>query len=173
MHVRSAWSPAPALPAAPRAWPAWASVALGGSALALVDLAFASLYWFLSAGVPPVRIGQGIASWIVGSQAAHAGGTDAAVAGVLLYCAVVSAMVAGYLRITARWPGLHAHAWLAGSVYGMAMYGVVFEVFVPHLSAATVGSGAMPLSWTCACLAVFAGIGLGCAAIARAHARTR
>ena len=33
-----------------RAWPAWASVALGGSALALADLAFASLYWFLYSG---------------------------------------------------------------------------------------------------------------------------
>jgi hypothetical protein len=171
MHVRPAWSHAPALQEAHRAWPAWASVALGGSALALADLAFASLYWFFYGGVTPVRIGQGIASWIVGSHAAHAGGVDAAIAGVLLYCATVAAMVAGYMRLASQWPGLHRHALLAGSVYGFAMYALLFEVFVPHLSAATVSGGSAPLSWTIACLAAYAGIGIGCAVIARAHAR--
>ena len=171
MHVRSAWSHAPVLSAAPRAWPAWASMALGGSAFALADLAFASLYWFLYAGVPPVRIGQGIASWVVGSHAAHAGGVDAAIAGALLYCATVAAMVAGYMRLTTRWPQLHRHAWIAGSAYGMAMYGLLFEVIVPYFSAATARTSSAPLSWTIACLATFAGIGIGCAVIARAHAR--
>ena len=131
MHVRSAWSHSPALPEAHRAWPAWASVALGGSALALADLAFASLYWFLHSGLAPVRIGQAIASWVLGSHAAHAGGVDAAIAGALLYCATVAAMVAGYMRLTTHWPRLHAHAWIAGSVYGIAMYALLFEVFVP------------------------------------------
>ncbi|MUV13906.1 hypothetical protein [Noviluteimonas gilva] len=171
MHVRPAWSHSPALSGAHRVWPAWASVALGGSAFALADLAFASLYWFFYGGVTPVRIGQGIASWVVGSHAAHAGGVDAAIAGVLLYCAAVAAMVAGYMRLTARWPRLHAHAWIAGSVYGMAMYGLLFEVIVPYFSAATVSGGSAPLSWTIACLAAYAGIGMGCATIARAHAR--
>jgi hypothetical protein len=165
MHVR------PALPlgsAAP-AWPAWASIAIGGSALALADLAFASTYWFFH-GVAPVRIGQGIASWVVGSAASHAGGADAAIAGVLLYCACVAAMVAGYMRLTTMWPRLHAHAIVAGAAYGVAMYGLLFEVIVPYLSAATVSSGASPSSWILGCLVAYAGIGIGCAAIARAHA---
>ena len=171
MHVRTAWSHSPALPESHRAWPAWASVALGGSALALADLAFASLYWFLSTGLAPVRIGQSIASWVVGSHAADAGGIDAAIAGALLYCATVAAMVAGYMRLATHWPRLHAHAWIAGSVYGLAMYGLLFQVLVPYFSAATVCGGHLPLSWTIACLAAYAGIGIGCAVIARAHAR--
>ncbi|KGQ19540.1 hypothetical protein LF41_2800 [Lysobacter dokdonensis DS-58] len=171
MHVRPAWSPSPTLAPTPRAWPAWAVVALGGSALALADLGFVSVYWFLHSGVAPVRIGQGIASWVVGSQAAHAGGLDAAIAGALLYCATVAAMVAGYMRIAARWPRLHARAWFAGTVYGIAMYGLLFEVLVPYVSAASVGNGHAPVSWTLACLVSYAGIGIGCAAIARSQAR--
>ena len=80
-------------------------------------------------------------------------------------------MVAGYMRITMRWPRLHRHASIAGGVYGIAMYALLFEVFVPYVSAASARTLHAPLSWTIACLAAYAGIGIGCAAIARAHAR--
>jgi hypothetical protein len=155
--------------ASPRALPAWAWVAFGGLALGAADLAFAALYWFLHSGTPPMRIAQGIASWVIGTPAARAGGAATAFAGFALYCAVVGAMVGGYLRIAARWPRLHAQAWFAGSVYGIAMYALLFRVVLPLFSAATPPQH-LPVSWTVACLAAYGGIGIGCAFIARAKA---
>jgi hypothetical protein len=154
------------------AMPTWARIAVGGSALALADLAFAAAYWFLHSGLAPIRVAQGVASWVIGAHAAKAHGLDSAIAGVLLYCAVVSAMVAGYARLASSWPTLHRHVLAAGIAYGVAMYGLLFRVIVPHFSAATVGANSAPLSWTIACLAAYAGIGLACALIAR-HERSR
>ena len=167
MHVRSAANSAIELPALPR----WALITLAGSALVLGDLTFAATYWFFHSGVAPMRLGQGIASWVLGSHAAKAGGMTTAIAGVFLYCAVGVAMVATYLRISAHWPAMHKHPIVAGVLYGIAMYALIFEVFVPYLSAATVGGGHGPVSWTLGCLVAFAGIGLGCVAMARKHLR--
>src|SRR5687768_14751701 len=99
MHARPALRPHVALPSA-----AWAWVAVGGIGLGLADLAFAALYWFLHSGTPPIRIPQAIAGWVLGAHDARAGGIATALAGVALYCAIVSAMVAGYMRLASRWP---------------------------------------------------------------------
>jgi len=152
-----------------RPLPGWRWVAGGGIVLGFADLAFAALYWSLHSDLPPIRIAQGIAGWVLGTQEARAGGVATALAGLALYAAIVSAMVAAYMRLTARWPRLHAHVLIAGIAYGIAMYGVLFKLVLPNFSAASLPTNA-PLSWTIACLAAYAGIGLGCAAIARARA---
>lgn len=149
--------------------PAWAWVAFGGVALGLGDLAFAALYWFLHSGTAPIRIPQAIAGWVLGSADARAGGPATALAGAALYCAVIGAMVAGYIALSNRRPALHAHVAIAGVAYGLAMYVLLFRIVLP-LVAANSRSSTMPLSWTIACLAAFAGIGVGCALIARAKA---
>lgn len=149
--------------------PAWAWVALGGTVLGLADLAFAALYWFLHSGLAPIRIPQSIAGWVLGSAQARAGGAATAFAGAALYCAVIGAMVAGYLKLAAWRPRLHARVALAGIAYGLAMYVLLFRIVLP-LVAASSSHGAMPLSWTIACLAAYAGIGVGCALIARMKA---
>ena len=154
-----------------RSLPVWAWVALGGTALGLGDLAFAALYWFLHSSLAPIRIPQSIAGWVLGAADARAGGAATAFAGAALYCAIVGAMVAGYLKLTAWRPALHAHVAFAGIVYGLAMYALLFKVALP-LFAANASGATMPWHWTLACLAAYAGIGTGCAAIAAAHART-
>jgi uncharacterized membrane protein len=155
-----------------RPLPVWAWVAGGGIALGFADLAFAALYWSLHSDFPPIRIAQGIAGWVLGTQEARAGGIATALAGLALYAAIVAAMVAGYMRLARHWPRLHAHAWSAGTAYGLAMYVLLFDIVLPNFSAATLPTHA-PLSWTVACLAAYAGIGLGCAAIARASSAAR
>ena len=160
----------PALTHAPatRPLPAWAWVVFGGIALGLADLAFAALFWFLHNGTPPIRIPQSIAGWILGAAHARAGGWATALAGAALYCYVVGAMVAGYLRLSAHRPRLRgADAWWAGGLYGLAMYGLLFRVVLPLFGTASHAS-TMPVQWTLACLAAYWGIGMGCAWIARA-----
>jgi hypothetical protein len=160
-----------ASPARPTAPPAWAWIAFGGLALGLGDLAFAALYWFLQVGLPPIRVAQAIAGWVLGSEAARAGGLATAFAGAALYCYIVGAMVAGYLRLHARSLRVRNAGLAAGVVYGLAMYALLFKIVLP-LFAANAGGAALPWHWTLACLAAYAGIGAGCAAIAATHART-
>lgn len=153
-----------------RPLPAWAWVACGGVALGLADLAFAALYWFLHSGVAPVRIPQSIAGWVLGPALARAGGVATALAGAALYCTVVAAMVAGYLKLSALRPALHAQVVLSGAMYGLAMYVLLFRLVLPLVAPAHAPAPAMPTSWTIACLAAYAGIGIGCALVARAKA---
>lgn len=154
---------------AARPFPAWAWVACGGVALGLADLAFAALYWFLHSGVAPVRIPQSIAGWVLGPAVARAGGVATALAGAALYCTVVAAMVAGYLKLSAWRPAMHAQGAFFGAMYGLAMYVLLFRLVLP-LAAPAQAPASMPPSWTLACLAAYAGIGIGCALLARAKA---
>jgi len=153
-----------------RPLPTWAWVAFGGIALGLADLAFAALFWFLHSGVPPIRIPQSIAGWVLGPAVARSGGLATAFAGAALYAYVVGAMVAGYLRLSAHWPRLRGDAaWWAGAVYGVAMYVLLFRIVLPLFAAPSHASTAMPAAWTLSCLVAYWGIGMGCAWIARAH----
>jgi len=153
-----------------RALPVWAWVACGGVALGLADLAFAALYWYLHSGIAPVRIPQSIAGWVLGPAVARAGGIATALAGVALYCTVVAAMVAGYLKLSAWRPSVHARVAFSGSAYGLAMYVLLFRLVLPLVAPAHAPAPTMPTSWTIACLAAYAGIGIGCALLARAKA---
>lgn len=153
-----------------RPLPAWAWVAFGGVALGLSDLAFAALYWFLHNGLAPIRVPQSIAGWVLGTAAARAGGLATALAGAALYCAVVGAMVAGYMNLTGWRPALHSRAVSCGLMYGLAMYVLLFRIVLPLAVPAHAPAAAMPPSWTLACLAAYAGIGVGCALLARAKA---
>ena len=157
-------------PSGTRPLPAWAWVACGGVALGLADLAFAALYWFLHSGVAPVRIPQSIAGWVLGPAVARAGGVATALAGAALYCTVVAAMVAGYLKLSAWRPAMHAQGAFFGAMYGLAMYVLLFRLALPLATPANAPAPAMPASWTLACLAAYAGIGIGCALLARAKA---
>jgi hypothetical protein len=170
MHARPA-HPHVDFPATARAWPAWALIGLGGIALAMADLTFAAGYWFLHSGMAPMRIPQSIAGWIIGTHEARAGGMATAVAGTLLYCATIVALVAAYVGIARRWPRVHAHVGSIGFAYGVACYALILRILVPSFSAATVPQE-LPLSWTIACVAAWGGIGFGCAWIAR-HLHTR
>ena len=118
-----------------------------------------------------MRIAQSIAGWIIGTHEARAGGMSTAIAGTVLYCATIVALVALYERIAARWPRVHAHVGSIGFAYGVAGYALILRILVPSFSAATVPQE-LPLSWTIACVAAWGGIGFGCAWIAR-HLHTR
>ena len=150
--------------------PAWAWVACGGVALGLADLGFAALYWALHSGVAPIRVPQSIAGWVLGPAVARAGGIATALAGVALYCSVVAGMVAGYLKLSAWRPVVHARWASSGAIYGLAMYVLLFRLVLPLAASAPAPASAMPTSWTLACLAAYAGIGIGCALIARSKA---
>ena len=149
-----------------RPLPAWAWILIGGSLLALADLAFASVFWSLRSGTPPIRIPQSIAAWVLGAPAAHAGGGATALAGMFLYACVVCAMVAGYVRLAQRFAVVRTWGFAGGVIYGCAMYALLFHGVLPAWSAAPPPSNP-PSTWVVACLAAYSCIGGGCVAIAR------
>jgi hypothetical protein len=147
-------------------------IALGGVVFAMADLAVAAIFWGLRSGVPAIRIPQSIASWVLGGDAAHVGGFATAFAGALLYAVVMSVIVGAFVRWHARSARVRASGFVGGALFGVAMYALLFHVFVPVFTAAS-ATGALPLSWLLACAATFAGIGIGCVGIARVVSGTR
>ena len=132
--------------------------------MAALDLAAASLYWSWY-GVSPLRVLQSIASWVLGAQA-FASGTATAIAGALLYAGLMCALAALYLRASRHFPILWRKPWLCGGGYGAAMYALVFELLVPHFTAAQAGPA--PWHWTLVCLLAYvAVIGIPCGLMAR------
>lgn len=157
---------APALhPLSHRPLPPWAWIVAGGIGLALADLAFAATFWALHSGTPPIRIPQSIAAWVLGSEAARAGGAATALAGTLLYASLACAMVAGYVRLFRRAPAVRAAGMAGGVLYGCALYVLLFQVVLPNWSASP--PEASFRAWTLACVVAYAGIGAACAWIAR------
>lgn len=114
---------------------AWAWIVVGGLAVGSADLLFAMAWWAQS-GTPPVRIVQSIWAWIVGREAAFAGGMASAAAGAALYYALMSAIVAIYHLAARDYRALRDRPLLAGALYGAAWFVLLHVVIVPLFSAA-------------------------------------
>lgn len=101
-----------------------------------LDIAFACTWWGLQ-GVPPLRIGQGIAAGLMGPSSFQ-GGEASAGLGFVLHYAIMLAMAAAYFVAARRLPALRAHPLAAGALYGLLLYVAMNHVVVP-LSAAAPG----------------------------------
>lgn len=147
---------ASARPAFPAARPlattrpaAWAWVMLGGLAVGSADILFAMAWWAQS-GTPPIRILQSIAAWVIGRDTAFAGGMATALAGGLLYFALMSAIVAGYHVAARDRLVLRTRPLTFGALYGAAWFVLLHVVVVPLFSAAP--PRRFLLDWNLACL---------------------
>jgi hypothetical protein len=139
---------------------------LGGCA----DLGFAAAYW-LPQGVAPIRIPQSIAAWVLGKEAAITGGSATALMGIALYCYLTTLMATLYVLMARRHPVLVRRPFLAGALYGAAMYLLLFRAIVPLWTG--IPSSPEPLEWTLACVAAFVFfIGIPSALCARLKAGT-
>lgn len=134
--------------------PGWTQWLALGLLLGTLDLAFATAFGMLRDSLPPLRVAQSIAGWVVGRDAALAGGPATAALGVGVYAAVTAAVVAGYQALVALDDGWRRHPRVGGLAYGLAAYVIVFEVAVPLGSAAPVA--ALPLDWRLACACAYA-----------------
>lgn len=124
-----------------------------GALAAVADLGVAVAYWSGLYGTTPVRIPQSIASWMLG-PAAFEGGTGSAVLGLVVYIAVVAAIMAAYQELRSRHVALERHPCLFGAGYGVAVYALLFHVAVPHFTAAV--ATPKPWHWEVTCVAAYA-----------------
>jgi hypothetical protein len=131
--------------------------ALGAAAL---DLGFAVSFW-ASEGVPAIRVLQSIATWVLG-RAAFEGGMATAALGTLLYVALMWTLAVLYRGLTRRFPQMLRQPIRFGLAYGALMYGLVFHICVPLLTAA--GPASQRPDWIVACVVAYMVlVGLPCA----------
>jgi hypothetical protein len=124
---------------------------LGGVCLALADLGFAMAYWAMQQ-VPLIRIPQSIAAWVLGNHAFAGGGTSA-LFGTTLYALLMVGVVLAYRLASQRQRLLLRRPLVCGAVYGVLAYLLVFQIVVPHFTAAVVRP--MPLDWVLACVVAY------------------
>jgi hypothetical protein len=146
----------------------WLLLAAVGAAV--LDLGFAMLFWAAD-GVPATRILQSIATWLMG-PAAYQGGVATAVLGSVLYVALMWTLAALYCGLSRSFPRLVRQPVRFGLAYGALMYGLVFHIAVPLLTAA--GPASQRPDWIVACIAAYMVlVGLPCAWAARRMANDR
>lgn len=137
---------------------------LAAVAAAVLDLGFAVLFWAFE-GVPPIRIPQSIAGWLLG-RAAYEGGIATAVLGTVLYIALMWTLAMLYRGLSRSFPQLLRQPVRFGLAYGALMYGLVFHIAVPLFTAA--GPASQRADWIVACVVAYMVlVGLPCAWAAR------
>jgi len=132
--------PTSPLPAAGRSQ-AITAIVLAGCAAATVDLIYISTYSYLMAGVMPVRILKSIATGLLGTDALN-GGAGVATLGFVAHYVILIVAASFYWAASRRIPFLTQRAFLAGILYGLAIWLVMNYIVLP-LSAAPKFNGPM------------------------------
>jgi hypothetical protein len=105
------------------------TVLLGGLLAGLLDILDAFIVTRLNGGTP-TRVLQFIASGVLGNGAFQ-GGVPAAALGLALHFLIALSAAAAYYAIASRWSAVIRHPWLAGPVFGVALYFVMNLVVLP------------------------------------------
>jgi hypothetical protein len=118
---------------------------LGGGLIGgAFDITYACVVWAFR-GVSPIRVGQSVASGLLGRDAAVAGGIATGLLGFALHFGIVLVMAAVYYAAATRIPLLVRRAVWCGPVYGLGLYLTMNYVVLP-LSAIGKPGGTSPLS---------------------------
>jgi uncharacterized membrane protein YagU involved in acid resistance len=124
------------------------AILAGGGIAAVADGLLACIFWGVARGASPERVFQGVASGLIGREAAIAGGLPTAILGVVLHTIIAVGMAATFVLVAQRVPVLLRWPWLlVGVVYGVLLMGAMRYVVVP-ISRATQGPDWWP--WTVA-----------------------
>jgi hypothetical protein len=115
----------------------------GGLVGGAIDLTFACIVWAVLRGATPIRVGQAVASGLLG-EAALSGGVPVGLFGLALHFVMALIMAALYYVTATRIPLLVKHAVPCGIVYGLGLYAVMNFIVLP-LSAIGQRGGTGPL----------------------------
>jgi uncharacterized membrane protein YagU involved in acid resistance len=97
-----------------------------------------------SRGGTPVRVFQSVASGLLGRDAARAGGYGTALLGLLLHFVIASVVFTVFLLASRKLGVLTRMFWLAGPIYGLMVYFVMYDVVIPL---SQIGPRAAPRTW--------------------------
>jgi hypothetical protein len=114
------------------------TIVTAGLVAGALDISYAFIIWGLR-GVTPIRIGQSIASGLLGREAAVGGGTATGLLGLLLHFTMATIIAAIYYGAARNIRLLVDRAVPCGIVYGLATYGVMNYVVLPLSAIGSVG----------------------------------
>jgi hypothetical protein len=114
------------------------TILLGGLAIGVLDFLDATLFFGLYYGAPFQRIWQGVASGVLGSEAARAGGWKTAALGIVLHFVVAFCIATVYYVAARNIPFLIRHPVVSGLIAGVVAHLVMKYVVVPLSAIGTV-----------------------------------
>ena len=106
------------------------AILIGGGIAGLCDITYAIVFSWAMRGTSPLRLLQSVASGLLGKSAFDGGWFTAALGLCLHFFIALSAAVIFYLA-SRIFPVLARQAFLAGAVYGLAIYAVMNLVVLP------------------------------------------
>ena len=121
------------------------------------------------AGTTPVRVLQFVASGPLGDTALV--NSNYAAAGLLVHFAIMACMVTAYMVAARQWPILLAQPFIAGAVYGVALWLLMYWVVQPLRWSAPPPSHLVPIAKQLFCHIVLVGIPI--ALVATRYLRSR
>jgi hypothetical protein len=147
------------------------AILLGGILGGATDIIFACVAWAIRAGVTPIRVGQSVASGLLGREAALAGGVPVGILGLTLHFVMAIIMAAVYYFAATRIPLLVKRATIMGPLYGLAIFCVMNFVVMPLSAIGKFGGTAPPVILIPEILVHMFGVGLIIALFTRAALR--
>ena len=114
------------------------TIVIAGLTAGALDITYAFIIWGLR-GVTPIRIGQSIASGMLGREAAVGGGTAMGMFGLLLHFILATIIAAIYYGAARNIRLLVDRAVPCGIAYGLVTYGVMNYVVMPLSAIGAVG----------------------------------
>jgi hypothetical protein len=119
------------------------AILAGGLIGGAFDITYACVVWAFR-GVSPIRVGQSVASGLLGRETAVAGGVPTGLLGFALHFGMVLIMAAVYYAAATRIPLLVKRAVWCGPLYGLGLYLTMNYIVLP-LSAIGQRGGTGPL----------------------------
>jgi hypothetical protein len=116
------------------------TIVIAGLTAGALDITYAFIIWGLR-GVSPIRIGQSIASGLLGREAAVGGGTATGLFGLLLHFTVATIIAAIFYVAARNIRLLVDRAVPFGIAYGLVTYGVMNYVVMPLSAIGAIGDG--------------------------------
>lgn len=114
------------------------TILLGGIVIGVLDFLDATLFFGLYYGAPFQRIWQGVASGLLGSETARAGGWKTAALGIFLHFVVAFCIATIYYIAARNIPFLIRHPVVSGLVAGVIAHLVMKYVVIPLSAIGTV-----------------------------------
>jgi hypothetical protein len=111
------------------------AILVGGFVAGVLDILYAIAAWGVR-GVSPARVLQGVASGLIGREAAVAGGVSTALLGLVAHFVIMLGAAAVFCLASLRFPFLVRRWLFSAVVFGLLMYVAMNYVIVP-LSAAS------------------------------------
>ena len=124
------------------------AILAAGLACGIMDYTAACVTWWLRARVTPARIGQSIASGLLGPRSFQ-GGNETALLGFAIHFLIAFTAATVFYLASRKLRFMTEHFLVAGALYGVAVYTFMYWVVMP-LSAVRRG----PFSWNLTFLAI-------------------